>query len=108
LAAGLNYAVFLAEIKFDFDAAISMAQRVFNESLSIYSGLEKEAHGKTTRIMVLLKNNVEVWTLEQKHLFKIRELEQQKEITQALMDRGVSQADVKLFYEDAELNDDYF
>lgn len=81
LASGLNYSVFLAEIRFDFDGAIQTAQRVFDESLSIYSGLEKDMHSTTTRIMVLIKNNIEVWTLEQKHLHKIRELEQQKAIT---------------------------
>ena len=104
LASGLNYSVFQAEIRCDFDGAIVTAQRTFDESLSIYSGLEKELHAKTTRIMVLIKNNIEVWTLEQQHLNKIRDLEQQKIISQNLMEKGVSQADVNLFYEN--LGDD--
>ena len=44
LATGLNYSVFLAEIKFDFKEAIRISQKTFDESLQIYSGLEKDAH----------------------------------------------------------------
>lgn len=76
LASSLNYSVFLAEAKFDFEQAIKEAQRAFDDSLNIYQGLEKEKCEQVTRIMVLLKNNIEIFTLEKVHLDKIKEKEQ--------------------------------
>lgn len=57
----------------------------------------------TTRVMAVIKNNIEIWTLEQSHLQKIKEYEQTKQITQALMDKGISKADVATYYEDLDM-----
>jgi len=53
--------------------------------------------------MALLKNNIEVWTVENNHLRRLKEAEQTKTITQALMEKGVSKADVLMYYEDVDL-----
>ena len=57
----------------DFEKAIKAAKLTFDESLQIYSGLEREKHEPTTRIMHLIKSNIDVWNLELKHQQKIKE-----------------------------------
>ena len=52
--------------------------------------------------MILLRNNIEIFTLEKVHLDKIKEAEQQKAISAALIARGVDQAHIQKYYEDVD------
>lgn len=75
LAAGLNYSIFLAEAKGDLEGAIWISKKTFDDCLDVYSGLDKNQHFPTTRVMVLLRNNIEIWSIDQNHQQKLNDLD---------------------------------
>ena len=53
--------------------------------------------------MYILKNNIEIWGLEKDHLNHLKEVEQMKVITKALLAKGIDKADVAVFYEGVDV-----
>ena len=61
---GLNYAIFLYEIKKDRMAGFDVAQNIFKESMKFIDDLEKSKFRDTLLIIQLLKENIIFWNSE--------------------------------------------
>ena len=61
---GLNYAIFLYEVKKDRMAGFDVAQNIFKESMKFIDDLEKSKFRDTLLIIQLLKENIIFWNSE--------------------------------------------
>ena len=61
---GLNYAIFLYEIKKDKMTGFDLAQNTFKESMKFIDDLEKPKYRDTLLIIQLLKENIIFWNSE--------------------------------------------
>ena len=64
VSVGLNYAIFLYEIKKDKMAGFDLAQNTFKESMKFIDDLEKSKYRDTLLIIQLLKENIIFWNSE--------------------------------------------
>lgn len=90
LATSLNYACFLYEILDDVEAAISVLKRGHDDALKSYNAVENANADATTRVMVLMSNNIEVWMLEARHVRALQDREQFKQIHKKLAIHGIN------------------
>ena len=64
LGLALNFGVFLYEIKGDRQAAIDTVQGAFEKALADLESVAEESYADTTKVMQILKDNVDLWKSE--------------------------------------------
>ena len=67
LALSLNYAIFKYEIEQNFTAAIEIANKAFQEALTLFPSLEDADQDETLRVLILLEENIDLWKLDEEH-----------------------------------------
>jgi 14-3-3 protein epsilon len=64
VSVGLNYAIFLYEVKKDKKGGFDVAQNIFKESMKFIDDLENSKYRDTLLIIQLLKENIIFWNSE--------------------------------------------
>lgn len=64
VSVGLNYSIFLYEVKNDKKSGFDIAQKTFKETMKSYEELEKSKFRDTLLIVHLLKENIIFWNSE--------------------------------------------